>query len=775
MALFEPNINRLKEKKNIKGLIKALHHESITIQVEAARALGSLYARQAVDALIVASTDWNDTVQIEAVRALGKIGDPKAIKPLLFTLKEPNKNVRQAVLEALVEIGDASIEHLMEIVRSGDESQRESAIEGLASLGKPAYKAVLRYISNHNAAKRYLFVDVIRIKSDPEAIDFLLDLLNDPEYEVRQSAINALYKLGSKAIPQILETAKAPDNDLMTMLNLMAKIGDKRCLSFYFENLENSDWRIRHIAAKGLEKTGWKPGQDERGVWYRIARQEWNYVVAMGDVAITPLSIVLEDKNERIRNAALTAMGKIGATGVETLLESLHDSHPEKRLHAVSALGKMEDHSVIKPLAGCLGDEDSRVRRAAVTALGRFRTAECINPLILALKDSDRLIRRDAIEYLKPFDDPRKKDLFLNMLEDRAHMVIEKLAEVMVSEPAVYFDELIERLSMPNPVVQRNAIRILGAMGDTRATPAILPVLTSQNAGLRQVTCTTLGEIGDRRSIVSLMNTLKDPVEDVALAAAYALARIGKPALPSLLKQMIGRKKNIYAELALKEMGTEAQEILIGLLKHSDPRIKKTAAKVLDILEWEPDDDDAGAAYWIAKQNWDKGAELGEKAVQPLLDILNDSELWNRMEAAKRLGKIGDKKAVDSLILLLSDKYWNVRAAAAEALVKLGRDAVEALINAMLTGHKDIFDVISNILGEIGDPRAIQPLQYLLRDQRPFVREAAASALKKLGDVQKNIRCRHCGNSLPKNIHSGDVCPFCSHPVVIQPITENLS
>ncbi|RMH63076.1 MAG: hypothetical protein D6677_08250 [Calditrichaeota bacterium] len=767
MALFEPNIARLKEKKNIKGLIKALHHNSINIQVEAARALGALYARDALDDLITATTDWNDRVQIAAIEAIGKIGHAKGIKPLLFALKDRNERVKEAAIRALTEIGDDAIEPLIDFLRNGDESLRQSATDALVELGKPAFKAITRIISDHNAENRPLLAGVLQGNGSREAIDLLLELLNDPEFDMRQAAINALYRLGAKAIPQILETAQSPDCDLMSLLNLMAQIGDKRCMAFYFENLDDGDWRIRQLAAKGLDKIGWRPGQDVRGVWYRIARQEWNYVVAMGSVAIEPLSIVLEDKNERIRKAALAAMGKIGTSGRDALIESLNDPHAENRLHAVSALGKMDDPSVIRALAQCLRDEDTRVRRAVVTALGRFRNAACINPLILALKDSDPIVRRDAIAYLKPFDDPRKKDLFLAMLEDRSQTVIEMLSEAMLPEKELYFDELVERLDEKNPVIKRNAIRILGHYGDSRAVPAIIPVLTSQNNALRQASCTALGEIGDRRAINSLMPVLKDHVEDVAMAAAYALARIGKPALPVLLKQMIGRKKNIYAELALKEMGTEAIGTLIGLLHHSDPQIKKTAAKVLDILEWQPGDDDAGAAYWIAKQNWDKGVELGDKAVQPLLDVLNDSELWNRMEAAKRLGKIGDKKAVDSLIGLLTDKYWNVRAAAADALVSLGRKAVEPLINAMLTGNKEAFGIISDILGKIGDARAIQPLEYLLRDNRPFVREAAAHALKKLNALNNNIRCAHCGNKLPAKIKNNDICPFCNRSVQI--------
>ncbi|HED11124.1 MAG TPA: HEAT repeat domain-containing protein [Caldithrix abyssi] len=766
MALFETNIERLTEKRNIKGLIKALSNKSIVIQMEAAKALGKLHARESVDALILALTDWNYDLQIAAARALGEIGHNRAIKPLLFAIREKNPQVKQAAIEALAQIGHDSIYPLLEMMKEDDEELTGLITEAIIQIGKPAFNIIKKMISNHDTPHRVLLLKVIYEKKDQEAVDILLDLLNDPEYEVRQSAANFLVKLGSLAVPKLLETAKSPDSDLMTLLNLLAHIGDKRCLSFYFNYVDDTDWRLRKLAARGLEKAGWSPAQDERGVWYHIARQEWNYVVAMGSVAIRPLSRVLEDSNERIRKAALEAMGRIGSSGLEALMRALKDKNNESRLHAAAAMGKLKDVRAVHPLMACLRDKDVRVRRSAVISLGLINHQECVNPLIMALKDEDSYVRKDAIKYLSGLEDPRKKDLFLAMLEDRSQRVINELVVAMKRIKSQLFDDVVLMLENQNPVIKRNAAYALGLFQDTAAVPALLSLLSTQNSAIRKVTCNALGELGDRRAINSLIGSLHDPVEDVCLAASNALARIGKPAIPAILNKMIGRKKNFYAELALKDMGDEAIDALVHLLNHEDINIRKAVVKVLDILEWQPGQDEKSAAYWIAKQDWEKGAEIGELAVQPLIDVLEDTESWNRMEAARQLGKIGDKKAVDSLIKLLDDKYWNVREAAAESLVKLGRSAVEPLINRMLTGNKDTFKIIAGILGEIGDSRARQPLEYVLRDKRPFVREAAALALKKLGALSSDRRCNHCGNALHESFRDGDACPFCNQEVV---------
>ncbi len=74
----------------------------------------------------------------------------------------------------------------------------------------------------------------------------------------------------------------------------------------------------------------------------------------------------------------------------------------------------------------------------------------------------------------------------------------------------------------------------------------------------------------------------------------------------------------------------------------------------------------------------------------------------SREEAAEALGEIRDPKAVDPLIGALKDRDHEVREEAAEAL------------------------------GKIGDRRAAEPLNALLGDPDPKVRRAAESALARM-------------------------------------------
>ena len=117
MPLFgPPDIEKLKAKGNIKGLIKALSYKKddairqaaaqVLVEIrlsedflEASKKIGD---SRAVKPLIVIFNDKDPNVRCSAVKALGKIGNAKAAEPLLAILKDEDSAVREAAAEALV-------------------------------------------------------------------------------------------------------------------------------------------------------------------------------------------------------------------------------------------------------------------------------------------------------------------------------------------------------------------------------------------------------------------------------------------------------------------------------------------------------------------------------------------------------------------------------------------------------------------------------------------------------------------------------------------------
>ncbi|KAA3615767.1 MAG: HEAT repeat domain-containing protein [Calditrichaeota bacterium] len=776
MGLFEPNVEKLKAKRNSKALIKALESKSTEVQIKAARALGDLYVKTAVDALLVALTDWNDDVQIAAAEALGKIGKEKAIKPLIYALKEKNPRLKKTIIFALGEIGFDAIQPLIELLNESEGKMQEHVINAIIELGESARKSIKLKLFDHKTENRPTLLKVFAKIGDKESIDILLDILNtDPEYDMQKAAAQHLVDLGEAAVPKLLETAMHPDSDLQLMLVILSQIGDKRCREFFIENMQSSNARIRMMCANGLDKSGWRPRKNEIGVWYLIAKQQWPKLVDLGPVSITPLGKVIDDKDDTIRNAALETIARVGQKGSDILIESLNDKHAESRLQAAAALGKLYERNAIPALSKCLSDVDARVRRAAVESLGKIEDEECINPIIMALKDDDANVRKTAIRYVSHFNDPRALELFIPMLGDPVPVVSQEVVKALLIVGSSAFDALVDALETSNTITKRYAATTLGLIKDIRAVPPLIAQLSNNNWVVRRAVVAALGELDDKRALTALLSMLEDGRDEVALAASKALANIGAPAVSGLLSYLIGRKKNQYAILALKDMKSESIKPLLNSLRHDNTQVRSTVVKVLDLIDWKPAKDEQGAAYWIAKQEWDKSVEIGEQAVEPLIDVLTTDEMWHRKAAAENLGKLKDDKAVDYLIQTLSDKYWNVREASMRSLVKMGRKAVEPLINAMLTGNKNAFESITATLANIGDKRAVQPLEYVLKDNRQFVRQAAVKALEKMDAINSNRRCQSCGKPVHKSLNQGDYCPFCNVRLTAKTKDEEVS
>ena len=134
---------------------------------------------------------------------------------------------------------------------------------------------------------------------------------------------------------------------------------------------------------------------------------------------------------------------------------------------------------------------------------------------------------------------------------------------------------------------------------------------------------------------------------------------------------------------------------------------------------------------------WQAAQDLGEtgdaRAVEPLIEALKDENGAVRLEATCSLGTIGDARAVEPLIEVLDNGSSDARDCAAYGLEKIGNASVESLILALKDKGFNVRYSASEILGDIGDVRAIEELSNVaLNDENSDVRAAAKEALEKL-------------------------------------------
>lgn len=88
---------------------------------------------------------------------------------------------------------------------------------------------------------------------------------------------------------------------------------------------------------------------------------------------------------------------------------------------------------------------------------------------------------------------------------------------------------------------------------------------------------------------------------------------------------------------------------------------------------------------------------------------------------------------VADLVRALGDTDEHARASAREALVATGASAVPKVIEALLDSNPSVRGAAAQALGEIADPRAVEPLTLALGDVNPWAQRRAALALRGMG------------------------------------------
>ena len=205
-VIDKPNIQRLKEKKDIDGLIKALRYkkdgfglEYVLIREKAAIALGEIGAKKAVNPLIQALHDKSPKIKNSAIEALGKIGDHRAIEPIKQCIIETDdKELRGHGIAVLKNDFNLATAELREINRRRkktiQELKRNKDIDGLIkALGyKKDIFDLEPVVTRADAATA---LGEICAK---EAVNPLIQALHDKWWGVHDDAIEALGKIGDR-------------------------------------------------------------------------------------------------------------------------------------------------------------------------------------------------------------------------------------------------------------------------------------------------------------------------------------------------------------------------------------------------------------------------------------------------------------------------------------------------------------------------------------------------------------------------------------------------
>jgi len=279
-------------------------------------------------------------------------------------------------------------------------------------------------------------------------------------------------------------------------------------------------------------------------------------------------------ENEALRSAAIEALDRLPNTAVSEIIAATRDTAGPVRAGALFQLTSNrwfnpQNEKLVQAILRALDDSDLTVRKIAVTGFGMLRVETQVSRL-----------QRLALALSKDNTDAALRNKVATTIANLGESGSEALALVRRQLEAE-----------PDPGVRTawlNAMHRI-APQDKLSIEIYRDLLArDSSAVIRRLAAERLGEYGAQAAVAAkqLAVALADEEEDVRLAAARALAKIGPPAVAELTRRLktSDRRAKILASIVLGDIGAEAKAALPELERLSasgDKEVRYWATKAV--------------------------------------------------------------------------------------------------------------------------------------------------------------------------------------------------
>ncbi len=337
---------------------------------------------------------------------------------------------------------------------------------------------------------------------------------------------------------------------------------------------------------------------------------------------------------------------------VADLLQSRNNEPVKLALCEAIAELRLKEPQFMQPLLALLDGTDAVLRKAAASALAAYRDPEVVARLrdynqkqeIAFLLDSHSALMKAFYERTPEADRPALLLLWLKQPLAAVErltaldIVHQGLRKGTTPDPAV-LDQIRLMLNDPEDVIRQKAVLVLRDRGLREDAARIQRMLDQdQSTAVREAIYSALGLLGDPASTSTVIRGLDDPAETVAAEAATALGRLGEPR-PGPSSETAAAAVQALADRASRPIPDAKlrERIVDAMAQIADPRFLPALTRYA-----APD--------------------------EPVAAV--------RQAAVSGLGHAADRTKLPLVIeRLVSDPDAGVRAAAAEAIGRLGGDS----------------------------------------------------------------------------------------------------
>ena len=618
------------------------------------------------------NNDNNIEVRRRAVEQVRGLRDAQCIPLLIKAMTDVSWRVRKSAVDILFEEYslDQYIRGMIDLLYIEENAgARNSAIEALIKLGRKATPFLIEAFKTSNRDVRKFIIDVLGEQMDSRALPLILDALKDEDENVRATAVEHLGKAGEPSVVDaVIEILDS--GDLWTAYpaaDALGRIGNRKAVPHLLEAMKRKPLREPVLKALGM----------------------------LADPAtLEPVIALLQDTSKNIQEQALCTIEKmyhngisaevitdelrriLGEKVIELLIAHAWSNKNEVRVSAILMLGLMKDEAAYGPLLDISHEEEyAEDVKGAFVFIGKDRPDSLLKLFDTGNPHQLRFIAEVAGEVVSPV----YYDMFAKLLDNEdghvRSIAARSIAKLNMSDA---LPMLIKRLADPYEDVQEAAVDALDILQHYLRMQELLVMLRSDSPVLRRNVAHLLGKMKADRAVKDLGFALKDEKVAVRKAVVKALSQIGTE---------------------------EAVRYLTYALTDEDPDIRISATLSL-------------------------GAIGGEGILDALTILTVDPDNFVRVSAARALGMLKDRHSIIILVPLLHDESGFVITTAIEALQAVGGSEACRAISGMLTSTDD--EVKRTAIAALAEFAGVKDLLIpFLHDPDWAARIAAVKALGK--------------------------------------------
>lgn len=557
----------------VSAILQAMRDGDAPIRCLAIKGLGSMKAREAAGLLIDFLKDHDPDVRSDAAASLGEIGDSQAVPALIESLKDEDGQVRLSAICALSSLGDnkcvealsnamfskedfyydlgselsgnyrweikektaqalgrlggkRAVDALLEFLKDEDAEMSFGAIlQAMIEMGeKRGIEAVAGYLKDPDPAVRRKAAKAFVYAKAVDALDYLSEALIDEDSFVKINAIEAIGRLGNeKYIVPLVLLLKDRDNSVrIKAIEALGRLGGEKAISRIGPLLHDPDCEIRRKTAETLGNIA---NSDSVELLIKALKDSDEMVcseavISIGKIAderaVEPLIAILKNKEKDagLRRKAIFALGRLkGGEGLNALLEIIKDEEDDSKVKdmAFQALPMFDERKAVDCIKEMLNEADAAIKKGIAHALRDFKILEAGYILVSLLNDENEMVRREAAISLAYKGSDVGLDILASIIkngdgEGRAQIfdAIRNISSEKVNEL------LVEGLTSEDHLCMCGAVRTIGLMGKKEFLETVIKLLKDEEKEVRREAVNALGRLGDRAALMPLLSALYD-------------------------------------------------------------------------------------------------------------------------------------------------------------------------------------------------------------------------------------------------------------------------